>query len=353
MKDTQRTQFRKVLFAAAALLLTTVAAGAARPPIGKTYYTVLVGLAEPYDISTACFDFGPNGVCSTDGDSCGSWLRAGGPGKQSGFTFDMSLLDNGNLIRLQGEGRIDTLGKRSSIGGTGRISGAGPRYNYSFAGREMPKIRCQQMLADDPVDGDDAGTVIVGSGTVASELRSVSDFSKVALSGVGRLEIRHTGSESLTVRADDNLLEHMRSEVRNGVLILGNDAGVNFRTDNDIVYLLTVNDLDSLTLAGVTFADVRGIDTDLFTVNISGVAGVKARGTAARQRVAVTGVSIYEADNLDSGVVEITVSGVSSATVRASQRLSGSVTGISTLEYIGNPVVNVTIDPSSTLRQIR
>jgi hypothetical protein len=335
------------------LLLTSAASEATRPPVGRTYYTVLVGVAEPYDISTACFEFGPNGVCSTDGDTCGSWLRAGGHGKQTGFTFDMSLLENGELIKLQGEGRLDTLGRKSSIGGTGRISGAGPRYNYSFAGREMPKNRCQHMLVDDPVSGDGGDTVITGSGNVASEPRDVSGITKVVLSGVGRLEIRHTGTESLTVRADDNLLEHMRSEVQGDVLILGNDSGVNFRSDNEIVYLLKVRDLDALTLAGVALADVRGIDTEHFTVIISGVAEVKARGRADRQRVSVTGVSVYDAESLASSVVDIDLSGVSGATVNASEQINGSVRGISFLEYIGNPALNVTVDPSSTIRRLR
>jgi hypothetical protein len=342
-----------VLAAAAALLLTmNGAAEAAKPPVGKTYYTILVGLASPYDVSTSCFEFGASDVCSTDGDSCGSWLRTDAHGKQTGFTFDMSLLDNGDLIRLQGEGRIDTLGKKSAVGGTGRISGAGPRFNYSFAGREMSRARCEQMLGEGP-GGSDDGIVIVGSGNVASESRSVADFSKVALSGVGRLEIRHSDNESLTVRADDNLLEYMQSEVRNGVLILGNDTGVNFRTNNDILYILTVRNLDSLTVAGVTSTDVRGIDTDLFTVNVSGVAAVKARGNADRQRVTVTGVAIYDASGLDSRIVDIDVSGVSGATVKASEQLNGSVKGLSTLEYIGNPTVHVTVDPGSTLRRLR
>jgi hypothetical protein len=333
------------------LVSLSSSAEAARPPVGKTYYTVLMGVASPYDISTACFEFGANEVCSTDGDSCGSWLRTHALGKQTAFTFDMSLLDNGDLIRLQGQGRVDTLGRKSSIGGTGRIAGAGPRYNYSFAGREMPRSRCEQMLAESPGGGSD-GTVIIGSGNVASQSRAVSDFSKVALSGVGRLEIRHTGTESLTVRADDNLLEHMLSEVHNGVLILGNDPGVNLKSNNDIVYILTVRELDSLTVAGVTSTDVRGIDAELFTVNVSGVAMVKARGNADRQRVTVTGVAIYDAAGLDSRIVDINVSGVSGATVKASEQLNGSVKGLSTLEYIGNPAVNVTVDPVSTLKKI-
>lgn len=328
----------------------TATSFAAKPPVGKTYYTVMVGLASAYDISTSCFEFGASSVCSTDGDTCGSWLRMDTIGKQTGFTFDMSLIEDESLVRIRGEGRLDTLGRKSSIGGTGRISGAGPRFNYSFAGREMPKARCLAMLGDAPGGGE--GTLIVGSGSVASESRSVSGFSGVTLSGVGRLEIRHSGAESLTVRADDNLLPYLESEVRNGILFLGNDAGINFRTDNEIVYELTVSELSRLTLSGVTFADVRGVDTDLLTVNVSGVSAARIRGNADRQRVTVSGVSSYDASRLTSRRVDIDISGVSSARVRVSEQLSGSVAGLCSLEYIGNPTVNVTVDSGSTLKRV-
>ena len=217
----------------------------------------------------------------------------------------------------------------------------------------MGRERCQQLLGGGSggSDGGD-GVLIVGSGLAASESREVSGFSKVALSGVGRLRIRHTGVESLTVTADDNLLEHMRSEVRDGVLILGNDTGVNFRTNNEIVYDLTVQSLDALTVTGVTAVDVKGIDTDQFRVNVSGVSAVTVKGVADRQHAVVTGVALYDASGLRSRIVDIDVSGVSIATVRVSEQLNGRVQGLSTLEYIGNPTVNVSVDPSGSLKRL-
>lgn len=325
-------------------------AEAAASPVGKTYYTVLLGLAEPYDMSASCFEFGLNALCSTDGDTCGSWVMTDSRGRQGAFDFDLALLEDGVPVRIQGEGRLERQGKRSSIGGTGRIAGAGPMFNYSFAGREVKKGRCLEMLGEGPA-GDD-NVVVHGNGIVASQSRSVSDFSQVALSGVGRLVIRHTGSESLTVRADSNLLEYMLSEVRNGVLVLGNDPGVNFRTSNEIVYELTVRDLDALTVTGVTAVDVKGVDTDLFTVEVSGVAIIKAKGRADSQRVTVSGVAMYDASDLRSRAVTIDVEGVSSAIVRVSEHLSGSVRGVSSLEYIGNPTVDVQVDRTCTLRRI-
>ncbi len=62
---------------------------------------------------------------------------------------------------------------------------------------------------------------VVGSGTVVTASRSVSDFHGVSVSGVGQLVLENAGTESLTITADDNILPLLESEVRNGVLMLG------------------------------------------------------------------------------------------------------------------------------------
>jgi hypothetical protein len=61
---------------------------------------------------------------------------------------------------------------------------------------------------------------VQGSGNVVSETRTVSGFNSVELSGDGKLEIEQTGTESLTVTADDNILKLLKSEVSAGRLVL-------------------------------------------------------------------------------------------------------------------------------------
>ena len=55
---------------------------------------------------------------------------------------------------------------------------------------------------------------VVGSGTAATESRSVSDFRGVSVSGVGQVILENTGTESLTITAEDNIMPLLESEVR-------------------------------------------------------------------------------------------------------------------------------------------
>lgn len=341
------TDLRRPLCAAVLIaVLSVVAAEAATRPAGRVYYTALMGLGEIGQVSYDCFRFGASDVCSLDGSICGSWSFTDGKGKETGFSFELSFLEDGDLITIDGQARVDNRGRRSSLGGAARIVGAGPEFNYSFAGREMSESRCLALLGRAP-----GTSVVEGSGNRLTVSREVGNFTGVTLAGAGELRIRHTGTESLTITADDNLIDFITSEVRNGELLLGTDTNIRYRSNDPIVYELTVRDLDSLTVSGVAAVDVTGIDTRLFTVNISGVAMVEAAGTATRQKVTVSGVCRYDAADLESESVVIDVSGVSSAVVRARDELRGSVSGLSTLEYFGNPAVNVTVSDTSTLRR--
>lgn len=321
-------------------LMFAVPVDAAKPPEGSTYFTVFFGLDEPYALGSSCFLFEESAFCSHDGELCGSWIWQDGPAREAGFSFGLSFLEEGRPVRLSGEARIDTRGSRSSIAGTGLIEQASGKENFSFAGRAVEASRCLELLEEAPDAGDE--TTIVGSGNVASEDRDVDNFHGVVAAGVGRVKIRHGSSESLTITADDNLLPYLTSEVRDGLLFIGVDPAIRFRTQNDIVYDVTVRSLDEITVSGVMAVDARGISGDLLTVTVVGVSAVVTGGAIDRQVLVLEGVSIYDGSDLQSRLTEVAITGICRATVRVSEALTGKVAGPSTLSYIGSPRVSVT-----------
>ena len=60
----------------------------------------------------------------------------------------------------------------------------------------------------------DSRDVITGSGNVITESRDVSGFDGVSHTGIGRVIITQSDTESLTIEADDNLMEYITSEVQ-------------------------------------------------------------------------------------------------------------------------------------------
>ena len=181
----------------------------------------------------------------------------------------------------------------------------------------------------------------MGSGNVITQSRNVSGFEAVSFEGVARLVLEQSGTESLTITADDNILPLLISEVREGTLFLGFASDTNITNTEPIVFTLSVRTLTALTAAGVVEVDARGIDSNRLDVIVSGVSNVTAAGRADRQNVVVSGVSTYLAENLESRVVVFDVSGPSSVVVNVSEELRGSVDAPGSVVYIGDPTVDV------------
>jgi hypothetical protein len=162
------------------------------------------------------------------------------------------------------------------------------------------------------------------------------------LAGVGHLVIEHGAMEALEITADDNILELFTTEGYGDELVIGT-IGKTFASAHQPVFRLTVAELDALTVTGAAAAEVRGLDADRFAIRIDGAASVAAAGRADEQDVFVSGVASYDAQALDSRAVHLDVSGVCAVKVRARGILDGWVGGQSTVEYFGNPIVNVNV----------
>lgn len=223
--------------------------------------------------------------------------------------------------------------------------------------------------------------IVRGSGVMKTETVPVTGFSSINLAGSGKLIIEQTGTESLTIDAEDNILPLLDSTVTNKQLVLGSKPNTSFATTKDIVYHVTVIDLGQVIVSGSGDASAAAIKTDAFSlevggsgnisidklevgtqavfkiggsgeaklgdlqaqnisVNIAGSGSVKvAAGSAPNQLVSVSGSGNYEAEALKSDAVQINVSGSGNATVYADKTLDVLISGSGSVNYVGNAIV--------------
>ena len=191
---------------------------------------------------------------------------------------------------------------------------------------------------------------VIGSGNVVTENRQVSGFDGIAVSGIGEVIVERTGSESLTITSDDNILPHLESEVRNGILYLGEKNNVSLTPSDGIIYRITASTFDEINVSGAVTVLASGIDTELLDTNMSGACTIQTEGKADSQDIATSGSTVYNGEDLDSRTVNINVSGTSHIVVRVSEFLRGLVSGAALVEYIGNPTVDVTVSGTAVVR---
>jgi hypothetical protein len=184
-----------------------------------------------------------------------------------------------------------------------------------------------------------SGSGTRGSGRLATESREVSGFSKVKLSGIGELTIQKTGTESLSVSAEDNVLPHLTSEVANDTLVLGTKPNTTILPKQPITYSVTVKDLTGVAVSGSGDIRVPDLTTTALSISISGSGTITVNGTANDQDLEISGSGRYEAAQLTSKTVKAHISGSGTANVLATDVLDVKISGVGTVTYTGNPQV--------------
>lgn len=205
--------------------------------------------------------------------------------------------------------------------------------------------------------------VITGSGNVITREIEVSGFDSVLLAGIGDLTITQGETESLTIEAEDNILDVLENKVQAGELVLGTRQGVTITPTRTIRYTLVVKDLSKLELAGLGNASMDGLtagrlelsitgsgNLDLENVQaedvratIDGLGSVEISGTAESLDARLNGSGNFKAGDLAVKTATVEIDGLGSATVWAADALDVKIGGAGNLEYYGSPKVSQNI----------
>jgi Putative auto-transporter adhesin, head GIN domain len=192
-------------------------------------------------------------------------------------------------------------------------------------------------------------SVETGSGNSGTESRPVSGFSNVELAGSGELVIEQTGTESLTIEADDNLLPLLTSEVSGDTLLLGVKPNTTLRPRQPITYRLTVQQLTGLEISGSGNVTASKLETTRLRVEISGSGRVTPTGSATDQELEISGSGEYQAEDLVSKTLRAQISGSGNAVVSVAESIDVEISGSGSLTYEGDPRISQEISGSGKL----
>jgi putative autotransporter adhesin-like protein len=208
--------------------------------------------------------------------------------------------------------------------------------------------------------------VVIGSGRVTTENRTVSNFDGISLSGIGDVTITQGDTEALTVEAEDNLMPYLKTEVRNGTLAIFVDNG-NGRTavspTKPVRFNLSVKNLNSIDLSGAGGVKSASLKSDHLTIRISGAGSVnldhlaatdvtstltgagnvKVVGQVTSQAAVLSGIGGYVAGDLSSQTARIDITGAGSASVWVRDSLDITISGAGSVNYYGSPRLRQTI----------
>jgi len=200
-----------------------------------------------------------------------------------------------------------------------------------------------------------------GSGDLVTETRQVSGFTAVEFSGAGHVEIIQDGTESITIETDDDVMEHVTTEVRGGTLVVGFDFdGPTSIMPTEMNVTLHVSALDEISASGAWDVTAESLETgrldasisgagsihidsltaDDLIVDVSGAGEVEIGGQVVSARISLSGAGKYQAGDLQSATTSIDISGAGEATVWATESLDVEVSGAGQVDYYGSPQVS-------------
>ena len=176
---------------------------------------------------------------------------------------------------------------------------------------------------------------LAGSGVRKSEKRELKPFNAIDTTGAYEVHITCQKPVSFEIEADDNILPIIKTEVRDGILVVNSDE--RYHSGRAIVLRITLPELTAVTSRGagdVTIADVNGDDLKIESL---GAASVKAAGKVKTAVISSTGAGDIYATKLQAVSAKVNVTGAATVNVFASEQLDVSVAGVGSVNYSGNP----------------
>jgi hypothetical protein len=176
---------------------------------------------------------------------------------------------------------------------------------------------------------------VQGSGNAKTETRKADGFKRVDASGAVNVEIVSQKNFSVSVEADDNLLQNIKTEVSGDTLKIYSEDKISPKTQINVK--ISMPEIIGLEISGASSANVLGVNSDLVELKASGASKVRVEGEVIKLKVDASGASKIDAEGLKGEDASVDVSGASSATILATEEVDLDASGASKIAYVGEP----------------
>jgi hypothetical protein len=193
-----------------------------------------------------------------------------------------------------------------------------------------------------------------------SEIRTVSDFTKINAEGAAEVIITQGEPTQLKVVGSGSEFNKIITEVKGNTLTINTKGNI----EEDFKIYVTFKTLDAISTSGAAYvksdstfnaekvylesSGASRIKLDVICKNIesnaSGASTISLTGATENHLAFTTGAASLKAYKLSTVNTEITASGASSGKISVNQKLTANASGASSIKYMGSPedkVINV------------
>ncbi|WP_372792820.1 head GIN domain-containing protein [Lutibacter sp.] len=200
---------------------------------------------------------------------------------------------------------------------------------------------------------------IKGNGTIITNTRTVSDYDKVAVAGSFDVKLLKGKEGILTVKADENLMEYIITEVKNGDLEIHIKKGFNISTNKTINITVPFETINAISLAGsgdITSEDIidssdltlklagsgnmsLNVSTKNLTTSIAGSGNMSLKGDSNEFECNIAGSGNINGYELKALIANAKITGSGTIKINAVNEIHAKSAGSGNIYYSGNPSI--------------
>lgn len=201
---------------------------------------------------------------------------------------------------------------------------------------------------------------ISGNGNQVTLVRTTKDYDEIAISGFFDIELVEGKEGTLTLVGEQNILDHIVTEVNGNKLTIKVKNGFNLKPSSwkkGVSITIPVESITALSLSGSGeivgnktlkanyfetamsgSGDIRiALDVNSLKAGMSGSGDMALSGKATDFTVSISGSGDINAYDLIADNVDATVSGSANIKVTANKEIIAKVSGSGDIDYRGNP----------------
>ncbi len=189
-----------------------------------------------------------------------------------------------------------------------------------------------------------------GSGVSKTEVRKVEPFDSIEFTGAGDIQVTCGSPASLSLTADDNLLEYLATQVVGGTLKISTTKSIS--PTKQPTFAITVEDLKELSLSGSGNVVASKVSGDQTSFTITGSGKIMADGEVDKLDITINGSGSADLDGVAAKQATIAVNGSGDIKINASEVLDVNIAGSGDVEYRGSPEIRKNIAGSGKFRRV-
>ena len=208
---------------------------------------------------------------------------------------------------------------------------------------------------------------IKGNGTIITKTRTVSDYDKISVAGSFDVKLFKGKEGTITVKADENLMEYIITEVKNGDLEIHIKKGFNVSTTKTINITVPFETINAISLAGsgaITSKDVidssdltlklagsgnmaLNVSSKKLATSIAGSGNMNLEGDSNKFECEITGSGNVNGYKLKSLIATVKITGSGIIKINAVNAIHAKSVGSGNIYYSGNPSIEKTTSVGS------